>query len=162
MSVFDDLTEMNFKLVQSIALLESLLQHTERTEPRADSAQNEKELRDLIDGEVVPHFEIEDKVVFPILERLPGMDRQLIAGLIEEHKRILSKVEELWSIRSRHIDVVSAARAALLKDQIVRDIRAHASKENDKLLPMSRRLATVEQATQLRKILEEERKTEQT
>ncbi len=100
-----------------------------------------KPIEEYFQRHIIHHFEFEEKKVFPaILLNLATMESiKLILELQKEHGVILTKLWEFLSTTSKKIAPVDKETSAQLNSmgrKIIHLLLAHASKEDDKLLPI--------------------------
>lgn len=100
-----------------------------------------KPIEEYFQRQIIHHFEFEEKKVFPaILLNLATMESvKLILELQKEHGVILTKLKEFLSITSKEIVPVNKETGAQLNSmgrKIICLLLAHASKEDNKLLPI--------------------------
>lgn len=144
-----DLEKEHNEVLQKLGLLGLTVQSFETIEAEhSKQIEDGRKLLNFIDEKIIPHFQMEETILFPTLERLTSIDKGLILSYRVEHKKILAEVEEFKKIVSSQ-----SGDFGIIKDQIVKDIMAHATRENEELIPLTRKLITEEQAEQLDKIL---------
>jgi len=144
-----DLEKEHNEVLQKLGLLGLTIQSFETIEAgHSKQIEDGRKLLNFIDEKIIPHFQMEETILFPTLERLTSIDKGLILSYRAEHKKILAEVEEFKKIVSSQ-----SGDFGIIKDQIVKDIMAHATRENEELIPLTRKLITEEQAEQLDKIL---------
>jgi hemerythrin-like domain-containing protein len=149
LAVLSDLEKEHNEVLQKLGLLGLTVQSFETIEAEhSKQIEDGRKLLNFIDEKIIPHFQMEETILFPTLERLTSIDKGLILSYRVEHKKILAEVEEFKKIVSSQ-----SGDFGIIKDQIVKDIIAHATRENDELIPLTRKLITEEQAEQLGKIL---------
>ena len=90
---------------------------------------------------IIYHFEFEEKDVFPvILSKLATLESiKLILELQKEHGVILTKLREFRSITSKKntpVDKETGSQLNFVGRKIIHLLLTHASKEDDKLLPI--------------------------
>lgn len=90
---------------------------------------------------IIHHFEFEEKKVFPaILLKLATLESiKLILELQKEHGVILTKLREFRSITSKKntpVDKETGSQLNFEGRKIIHLLLTHASKEDDKLLPI--------------------------
>jgi iron-sulfur cluster repair protein YtfE (RIC family) len=90
---------------------------------------------------IIHHFEFEEKKVFPaILLKLATLESiKLILELQKEHGVILTKLREFRSITSKKntpVDKETGSQLNFVGRKIIHLLLTHASKEDDKLLPI--------------------------
>jgi len=100
-----------------------------------------KPIEEYFQRHIIRHFEFEEKKVFPaILLNLATMESiKLILELQKEHGVILTKLQEFLNITSKMIVPVDKETSAKLNSmgrKIICLLLTHASKEDDKLLPI--------------------------
>lgn len=100
-----------------------------------------KPIEDFFKRNVISHFEFEEKIVFPaILSRVATPESvKLILELQVEHGTILKELEEFRKIISGHVlplDKETNVKLSLTGRRIIDSLLRHASKEDDKLLPI--------------------------
>jgi iron-sulfur cluster repair protein YtfE (RIC family) len=149
LAVLSDLEKEHNEVLQKLGLLGLTVQSFETIEAEhSKQIEDGRKLLNFIDEKIIPHFQMEETILFPTLERLTSIDKGLILSYRVEHKKILAEVEEFKKIVSSQ-----SGDFGIIKDQIVKDIMAHATRENEELIPLTRKLITEEQAEQLDKIL---------
>jgi len=100
-----------------------------------------KPIEEYFQRHIIHHFEFEEKKVFPaILSKLATPESiKLILELQKEHGIILTKLREFQSISSKKIapvDKETSAQLNFMGRKIIHLLLIHASKEDDKLLPI--------------------------
>lgn len=100
-----------------------------------------KPIEEFFQQQIIYHFEFEEKNVFPvILSKLATLESiKLILELQKEHGFILTKLWEFLSITSKKIapvDKETSAQLNFMGRNIIHLLLTHASKEDDKLLPL--------------------------
>jgi len=100
-----------------------------------------KSIEEFFQRHIIHHFEFEEKNVFPvILSKLATLESiKLILELQKEHGFILTKLWEFLSITSKKIvpvDKEASAQLNCMGRNIIHLLLTHASKEDDKLLPL--------------------------
>lgn len=100
-----------------------------------------KPIEEYFQRNIIHHFEFEEEKVFPIiLSKFPTLGSiKLILELQKEHGVILTKLWEFLSITSKKIAPVDKETSAQLNSlgrKIIHLLLTHASKEDDKLLPI--------------------------
>jgi len=100
-----------------------------------------KPIEEFFQQHIIYHFEFEEKNVFPvILSKLATLESiKLILELQKEHGFILTKLWEFLSITSKKIapvDKETSAQLNFMGRNIIHLLLTHASKEDDKLLPL--------------------------
>lgn len=149
LAVLSDLEKEHNEVLQKLGLLGLTIQSFESIEAEhSKQIEDARKLLNFIDEKIIPHLQMEETILFPTLERLTSIDKGLILSYRVEHKKILAEVEEFKKIVSSQ-----SGDFSIIKDQIVKDIIAHATRENEELIPLTRKLITEEQAEQLDKIL---------
>ncbi len=98
-------------------------------------------IRDFFGRNVIAHFKYEEEVVFPvILSKCATPESiKLILELQREHGSILKELEEFQRIISESaipLDKQMSERINIVGRRIMDSILPHASKEDDKLLPI--------------------------
>ena len=100
-----------------------------------------KPIEEYFQRNIIHHFEFEEKKVFPtILLKLATPESiKLILELQKEHGIILTKLREFLSVTSKNIapvDKKTSSQLTFMGRKIIHLILIHASKEDDKLLPI--------------------------
>jgi len=100
-----------------------------------------KPIEDFFERNLIDHFKFEEKIVFPtILSRAATPDSiKLILVLQREHGSILKELEEFQKIISENafpLDKDTNTRLNVVGRKIIDSLLTHASKEDDKLLPI--------------------------
>lgn len=158
LAVLSDLEKEHNEVLQKLGLLGLTIQSFETIEAEhSKQIEDARKLSNFIDEKIIPHFQMEETILFPTLERLTSIDKGLILSYRVEHKKILAEVEEFKKIVSSQ-----SGDFGIIKDQIVKDIIAHATRENEELIPLTRKLITEEQAEQLNKILTDKKASKNT
>jgi len=98
-------------------------------------------IRDFFKRNVIAHFRFEEEVIFPaILSKCATPESiKLILELQREHGAILKELEEFQKIISESaipLDKEVSERVNVVGRKIIDSILPHASKEDDKLLPI--------------------------
>ena len=98
-------------------------------------------IEEFFQRHIIHHFEFEEKNVFPaiLLKSATLESIKLILELQKEHGVILTKLREFLSITSKKIAPVDKETSAELNSmgrKIIHLLLIHASKEDDKLLPI--------------------------
>ena len=100
-----------------------------------------KPIEDFLKRNLVEHFEFEEKIVFPAI--LSGCATpesiKLILELQREHGIMLKGFEEFQKITSENVlplDKETNVRLNVVGRDIIDSLLAHASKEDDELLPI--------------------------
>ncbi len=121
------------------------VEHLEQVLPLLDGkvAWNRTEqVEQFLDRSVVEHFAFEETVVFPAL--LSGANasecRELISELVAEHATILKGLDQFRKIMAENaiqpLDEETSRRVYTIVRKIIDDLLSHASKEDDRLLPL--------------------------
>lgn len=100
-----------------------------------------KLIEEYFQRQIIDHFEFEEKKVFPaILSNVATQEYiELVLELQEEHGVILTKLGEFLSIISKKIapvDEETGTEINSMSRKIILLLLAHASKEDDKLIPI--------------------------
>ncbi len=100
-----------------------------------------KPIEEFFRRHIIYHFEFEEKDVFPvILSKLATLESiKLILELQKEHGFILTKLWEFMNITSKKtapVDKETSAQLNCMGRNIIHLLLTHASKEDDKLLPL--------------------------
>ncbi len=103
-----------------------------------------KPIENFFKKNVRSHFEFEEKIIFPtiLLEAATPESIKLILELQREHGSILKELEEFQNIVSKStvpLDKEMSDRLNVVGRVIIDSILLHASKEDDKLLPILRK-----------------------
>ncbi|HID18431.1 TPA: hemerythrin domain-containing protein, partial [Candidatus Bathyarchaeota archaeon] len=103
-----------------------------------------KPIEDFFKRNVIGHFEFEEKMVFPpiLLGHATPEAIKLILELQREHGSILKELEEFQKIISEKVfplDEETYERLNVMGRRIIDSLLGHASKEDDKLLPILRK-----------------------
>ncbi len=77
-----------------------------------------------IKDRLIPHFEFEEKELFPLLE-----ERQLVEELLKEHKEFIEIIEK--AKRERNME-----KKIQILEELVKLLKSHGDKENTKILPL--------------------------
>jgi iron-sulfur cluster repair protein YtfE (RIC family) len=98
-------------------------------------------IKDFFEQNVINHFKFEEEVVFPaILSKCATPESiKLILELQREHGAILKDLEEFQKIISESaipLDKKVSERVNVIGRRIIDSILPHASKEDDRLLPI--------------------------
>jgi len=100
-----------------------------------------KPIEDFFQRNLIDHFEFEERMVFPVLLSAHATPEtiKLILELQKEHGIILKELEEFRRIVSENVsplDKETNVRQNLVGREIMESLLAHASKEDDELLPI--------------------------
>lgn len=101
---------------------------------------NAPKVANFFDVEVRKHFEIEEKVLFPLLrEVFPGDKRGIVDNIELEHEPILRKVNELVNAAKEHsisATKVTRVQMAEISGSLLEMLVPHAHKEDVELFPL--------------------------
>ncbi|MFH2026683.1 MAG: hemerythrin domain-containing protein, partial [bacterium] len=100
-----------------------------------------KPIEDFFKRNLIEHFKFEEEIVFPpVLSQAATPDSiKLILELQREHGSILKELEEFQNIISKNafpLDKETGKRLNVVGRNILNSLLPHASKEDDKLLPI--------------------------
>jgi len=99
-----------------------------------------KELQNFLNDHIPPHFEFEEKEIFPILME-KGMDKEkrLVQELLTEHTQIRDKLAKFDTLLSEYSSPPKEEETHKLNEkvnEILRIILEHAQAEDKKLFPI--------------------------
>jgi hemerythrin-like domain-containing protein len=87
--------------------------------------------------ELIEHFALEEKVLFPVLKKvLKGRELEILKAIEQEHAPLAQKLNELRSFSTNHMRYASkATREPMIKSacELLEKIAAHAQKEDTEL-----------------------------
>ncbi len=101
-----------------------------------DSAAHLDALARFLDGEVAPHFQLEEQALFPLLERHLGVDGGPLAVMNAEHARFRELLAGLHEALRSGATTQQREHGSELIDLL----RGHIAKEDGVLFPMAMRL----------------------
>ncbi|MEM3737129.1 MAG: hemerythrin domain-containing protein [Candidatus Bathyarchaeia archaeon] len=108
------------------------------------------------------HFEIEERSLFPMLERAAGFEKTLILDLVAEHKIIIKMISEFLAIVKSGIENEDRKRELVkIGGWIIEKLSAHAQREDAELLPLAHKVLDQEKLEELEKIVKNMIKTSQ-
>ncbi|MDD4894941.1 MAG: hemerythrin domain-containing protein [Candidatus Omnitrophica bacterium] len=109
-----------------------------------NAAEYVKSLNKLFKDIVLPHFDFEEKEVFPLVTPEMGQGLQvLVIALKEEHKQIMEELAQLNKLNmklqtSPDVSQAEKDKLAALCTKITRELTEHAQKEDESLFPYLR------------------------
>jgi len=148
MVVLERLEQEHREVLEKFGLLTVTLQDIETRGVELLKDQGSlKAISDLLEHAIPDHFEKEEKVLFPFLEKVIPSERRFVAELLGEHERIMKAIAAfLKDVRS---PAVSLDELRNRLRTLTEDISAHAKKENEELLPLARRFLSEAQLKEL-------------
>lgn len=147
MSTLKILSQEHKEVLEKLSLLGITIQGIEtgkvsllRRKLSKDASKTIQEISEFFRKDVGFHFEIEETVLFPSLEREVGTEREFISSLIEEHKRIREMITEFQNFAGLELkDENIKSKLIALSKEIIDKLSAHAKKEDEKLLPLAQK-----------------------
>lgn len=87
------------------------------------------------------HFEMEEECLFPRLETMVGVEKEFISDLRAEHEGLRKKIAMFQQITKSGLkDEETKKKLVRISREIIENLSAHARKEDDRLLPLARRV----------------------
>ena len=97
-------------------------------------------LNRLFKDTILPHFEFEEKEIFPLVSVRGNLDIQATVSILqEEHKRFIDKLNRLNELKAAlasNADVKEKEKLLSLCNEITRELNEHALKEDTHIFPL--------------------------
>ena len=119
--------------------LQALIKPADELEKGTGGLSEIKEFSCFLEKEIMLHFDIEEKALFPVLGRMIGTDNGPIFVMLTEHEDLTPKFRELIEL-SKNLtssDLDSRKRAVKLTRYIITNLYNHAQKEDQILFPFA-------------------------
>lgn len=144
LGTLDVLGEEHVQVREALSDLKDALQRIESNPPYALAII--RKVTAFLKKDALTHFRVEEEALFPVLGRVIGFDGP-IAVMQAEHKYLLDRFSSLEDMVAKQ-PTESKKLAAICQD-IVENLTAHSTKEDDILFPMARRVLDEKQLSEI-------------
>jgi hemerythrin-like domain-containing protein len=151
MAVLDRLGQEHSKVLRELGLLGVTLQKIETKGVERLKTLDLEAVSRILRKDIPDHFGLEEMVLFPRLKQLAPDEKSFLEELLSEHEKIRKQIDVF--LRDASSAGVQPDKAAGSLAKVVEDLSSHARKEDERLLPLARRVLTEAELEELDKAL---------